>query len=164
MHLRDLPPPDRLAWPDVAPWHYINSAQLATILGVSLQSIWNWRVRATGPPFAPAQTFRGPKRWYCVADVKAWLMTRHGQPTTASDLITAWIDDLRGFRTPTTVENLESRIAMLDRIYNDRARGQPRRRAENRLGNRSAISPEFPAISNNYTEARTTTEAHPANR
>lgn len=151
MNLKNLPLPEALTWPDLPPWHWITSAQLAAILGVSLQSVWNWRVRKTGPPFAPAPTFRGPKRWYRIADVKAWLMARHGQPTTASDLIAAWIDDLRGFRTPTTVENLASRIALLDRIYNDRTHGQPRRRAGNSLGKRSAISADFLAISNNST-------------
>jgi hypothetical protein len=149
MRLRNLPSPDQLAWPALPPWHYISSAQLAAILGVSLQSIWNWRVRATGPPTAPAQMFRGPKRWYRVADVKAWLLTRNGQPTTANDLIAACIDGLGGFRSPTTGDNIGSRIALLDKIYSEKRRGQPRRRAGAlAVKDRPTAPKEFAAISN----------------
>lgn len=55
------------------PWRTISSRQLASLLGVSLQTLANWRVRGTGPQTAPLKKGRGNKVFYRRDAVLAWL-------------------------------------------------------------------------------------------
>ena len=62
------------------PWHVASSLELATALGVSLQTIANWRIRSVGPPALPKGHFRGNRSYYVVEEVLAWLSDRRGEP------------------------------------------------------------------------------------
>lgn len=55
------------------PWRPISSRELAQILGVSLQSLANWRVRETGPEPEPPKKGKGNKVYYRPDIVLAWL-------------------------------------------------------------------------------------------
>ena len=55
------------------PWQPITTMTLARRLGVSLQSLANWRVRNSGPPFSPAPRGIGNKMLYRPNEVAAWL-------------------------------------------------------------------------------------------
>lgn len=79
------------------PWRPIFSRQLSLLLGVSLQSLANWRVRGTGPDFRAAEKGQGNKMFYRPVDVVAWLSALNGEPLEAWQLCRDWLAE-RGVR------------------------------------------------------------------
>jgi len=69
---------ERLSHPPQPPWRPIPSRDLCKILGVSLQSLANWRVRGTGPTPEPFQKGGGNRTYYRPDEVLSWLAG--GQP------------------------------------------------------------------------------------
>lgn len=57
---------------DAPPWRLTRSRDLAKLLGVSLQSLANWRVRETGPTPALRPRRGGNKTYYRLDDAAAW--------------------------------------------------------------------------------------------
>lgn len=70
LNLFSILQPDRFGVP---PWRPISSRKLAAMLGVSLQSLANWRVRGTGPDAEPQKKGRGNRIFYRPDKVIAWL-------------------------------------------------------------------------------------------
>src|SRR5262245_52095803 len=64
-------------------WHVLSSRELAEVLGVTLQTLANWRVRGIGPPTEPSSHFRGHREHYRIDQVLAWLSERNGEPQPA---------------------------------------------------------------------------------
>ncbi|MDP1627648.1 MULTISPECIES: hypothetical protein [Pseudomonadota] len=65
------------------PWRPTPSRQLADILGVSLQSLANWRVRGTGPVPEPHKKGQGNRMMYRPDVVMSWLSDfagKHAEP------------------------------------------------------------------------------------
>lgn len=71
--------------PAFPPWAYVRSTELARLCGVSMQTVWNWRVRNQGPPSIQENSRR---HWYRLADVQSWLSKGKQSP---DDIILAWI-------------------------------------------------------------------------
>lgn len=71
--------------PDFPPWAYVRSTELAQLCGVSMQTVWNWRVRNQGPPSIQD---RSRRHWYRLADVQSWL--KKGDPAPDA-IILNWI-------------------------------------------------------------------------
>lgn len=62
-----------LAASTVVPWRPIPSRDLSRILGVSLQTLANWRVRGTGPQVEPYKRGQGNRTFYRPDKVMSWL-------------------------------------------------------------------------------------------
>lgn len=69
---------------DFPPWGYVSSPELAHLLGVSLQTIFNRRLRRQLPPSVQC---RSRRHYYQLADVLA-----QGNGSTAEQVIASWID------------------------------------------------------------------------
>lgn len=65
------------------PWHVVSSRELAEALGVTLQTLANWRIRDSGPPPAPHRWFGGNRTYYRIDQTLAWLSALHDHPTPA---------------------------------------------------------------------------------
>lgn len=55
------------------PWRPIPSRAVAPLLGVSLQTLANWRVRNCGPSYASHLKGKGNRAYYKPADILSWL-------------------------------------------------------------------------------------------
>ena len=62
------------------PWRPIPSRQLAKLLGVSIQTLANWRMRETGPSWEPLRRGQGNRIYYRPDKVMAWLSEIAGCP------------------------------------------------------------------------------------
>ena len=65
---------------DRPPWHAVSSLELAAALGVSLQTIANWRIRNVGPAPIVKGLFRGNRSYYTAETVLTWLSNLQGRP------------------------------------------------------------------------------------
>jgi hypothetical protein len=65
---------------DRPPWHVVSSLELAAALGISLQTVANWRIRNVGPAPMAKGLFRGNRSYYCVETVLEWLSSLQGRP------------------------------------------------------------------------------------
>lgn len=72
--------------PDFPPWAYVRSTELAQLCGVSMQTVWNWRVRNQGPPSVQD---RSRRHWYRLADVQSW---QQGGSISSDAIIMRWLD------------------------------------------------------------------------
>ena len=101
--------PPRVANPDYPPWAYLTSVELSRLCGVSMQTVWNWRVRGTGPVSVQD---RSRRHWYRLADVLSW---RGGYKDTPESIILAWVQA----RFPdilVSVGSLEAAIQHLEKV------------------------------------------------
>jgi hypothetical protein len=60
------------------PWHVMSSRELASALGVSLQTTANWRIRNLGPPTEPANCFKGNRTYYRLDKAECWAREKKG--------------------------------------------------------------------------------------
>ena len=95
-------------------WRPISSRQLAALLGVSLQSLANWRVRGYGPPYLPHITGTGNKIYYRPDEVLAWLSGGTVEPW---EFVRDWLAerDLQG--TPATQESTKWLAESTDAMF-----------------------------------------------
>lgn len=56
-----------------APWCSVTSRELSKILGVSLQTINNWKMREILPEPEPSHLHKGNVNRYMIAKIKSWL-------------------------------------------------------------------------------------------
>lgn len=73
------------------PWRPIPSRVLAKVLGVSLQSLANWRVRNTGPRPEPYRRGQGNRTMYRPDVVMSWLSMVAGQETEPWKFSQTWL-------------------------------------------------------------------------
>jgi hypothetical protein len=57
-------------------WSVVTSPELARALGVSLQTLANWRLRGILPPPEPRKRGGGNKNRYRISRIRAWLENR----------------------------------------------------------------------------------------
>ncbi len=57
-------------------WRPIPSRQMARILGITIQTLANWRFREQGPRFSHAAKGKGNKVLYRMSDVLEWLSAK----------------------------------------------------------------------------------------
>lgn len=69
----------------VPPWAWVTTPELARLCGVSQQSLYNWRLRRTGPPSFQDKSRRHFVR---VADALSWIERGARSP---DDIIAEWI-------------------------------------------------------------------------
>ena len=94
--------------PDFPPWAYVRSTELAQLCGVSMQTVWNWRVRNQGPPSVQD---RSRRHWYRLADVQSW---QQGGRDSPYEIIMQWLAErFPGFNPPP--ERLQAAIDRLER-------------------------------------------------
>lgn len=62
------------------PWRPITSRALAKVLGVSLQSLANWRVRECGPEAEPWKKGKGNRTFYRPDKVLSWIGDGQQEP------------------------------------------------------------------------------------
>lgn len=79
----------RLAGLNRPPWDVLSSAELADILGISIQVLANWRIRKRGPTPEPRKHFRGNKTYYRVFEIERWL--RGLEVTDAWRVVAEWL-------------------------------------------------------------------------
>ncbi|WP_448187727.1 hypothetical protein [Azospirillum sp. sgz301742] len=63
--------------PDVFPWRFLSTRQLAKWLNVSQNSLMTWRLRGNGPRFG--KDSRG-RCWYRACEVAAWMRRGEQSP------------------------------------------------------------------------------------
>lgn len=97
----------RAANPDYPPWAYLTSVELSRLCGVSMQTVWNWRVRGTGPVSVQD---RSRRHWYRLADILSW---RDGNKEAPESIILAWVQT-RFPHIPVTAKNLGAVIQHLE--------------------------------------------------
>jgi len=95
-------------------WRPISSRQLAALLGVSLQSLANWRVRGYGPPYLPHITGTGNKIYYRPDEVLAWLSGGTVEPW---EFVRDWLAERDLQVTPATQESTEWLAASTDAMF-----------------------------------------------
>ena len=71
--------------PDVPPWCWLDNRTVQVWLGVSYQSLTNWRTRGTGPEWFEESSGRV---WYQKATIEAWI-----EPPTAPVRITSYLQE-----------------------------------------------------------------------
>jgi transposase len=59
-----------------APWYTVTSRELSKILGVSLQTINNWKMRDILPSPEPYENYKGNVNRYKISKIKMWLEGR----------------------------------------------------------------------------------------
>lgn len=74
------------------PWRLVSSRELAKTLGVSLQTLANWRVRGTGPQPQPLRRGTGNRIFYKRSDVLAWLSSQLGKPRPVWHFFAEWLN------------------------------------------------------------------------
>ncbi len=93
------------------PWRPMPSREVARLVGASLQSLANWRIRGTGPEPEPAGTGRGNRTYYRPDKLLAWLAG--GEWWVHSGV---WLDE-RGLGVEVETEaTVMERIALLERM------------------------------------------------
>lgn len=93
------------------PWRPIPSRDVAKILGVSLQSLANWRVRGTGPPPEPMQKGLGNRIYYRPDKIMAWLTGEPWWQFTAK-----WLGEQGLGVNEVSEATVLDRIEVLDRL------------------------------------------------
>lgn len=73
------------------PWRPIPSRLVAELLGVSLQSLANWRVRGTGPEPEPYKRGQGNRTMYRPDVVMAWLSGWSSEPKQPWEYSRQWL-------------------------------------------------------------------------
>lgn len=91
---------------DLTPWDVLSSRELASLLGVSIQVLANWRIRDTGPAPAPAQCFRGNRTYYPVYEIEAW--RRGVEPW---EMVRDWLRERYIFPKPLETEEQTWKVA-----------------------------------------------------
>jgi hypothetical protein len=69
---------------DRPPWQALSSIELARLLGVHLNSVWNWTMRGTGPEPGDTHVRAANRRFFLPALVLEWLSAKEG------NLVPAW--------------------------------------------------------------------------
>jgi hypothetical protein len=92
-----------------APWREVPSKSVAQILGVSTQTLANWRMRRVGPPAARPIAREGRACTYRLSEVGAWLTAQSPRPLDASEVCLMWLG-ARG----TTTGSLEAVIQAVE--------------------------------------------------
>lgn len=91
---------------DLTPWDVLSSRELASLLGVSIQVLANWRIRDTGPAPAPAECYRGNRTYYPIYEIEAW---RHGfEPW---EVVRDWLRERYIFPNPLETEERTWKVA-----------------------------------------------------
>lgn len=70
---------------DLPPWSVISSRELASVLGVHLQTINNWNIRDILPKPVKHCRLRGNKNYYRISSIKAWLTGEN-----EADIVWGW--------------------------------------------------------------------------
>lgn len=78
---------------DTPPWRPMPSRKIAALLGVSLQTLANWRVRSSGPEPAPRPRGKGNRTFYVPAGVASWLAGIAGEPLEAWKVTMGWLKE-----------------------------------------------------------------------
>lgn len=93
------------------PWQAMPSRDVARLLGVSLQSLANWRVRDTGPPVEPRRKGQGNRTYYRPDKLLAWLVDGQLEPWQVCEV---WLRE-RGIEiVGSTREGVEWMIEQLE--------------------------------------------------
>ncbi len=98
------------------PWWPMRSRELSKVLGVSLQTLANWRSRGTGPSPAPYMRGQGNRTMYRPDMVMAWLHGLLGKQVEPWELVIQWFfdQDILDIKTHTR-EHVEGVIEFYDR-------------------------------------------------
>lgn len=82
---------------DRPPWQALSSVELARLLQVHLNSVWNWTMRGTGPEPEPGDTHvrASNRRFFLPCLVLAWLASREGRPVPAWAWSRRWLAERR---------------------------------------------------------------------
>jgi hypothetical protein len=94
----------------IAPWRSISPKVAAGILGVTTQTLANWRFRSL-PSAARTGASYGRRGYYRLADLAEWIAQKHGVRSSAEALSRKWLE-ARG----TVVGDTMKVIERLDRL------------------------------------------------
>ncbi len=81
-------------------WATVTSRELSQILGVSLQTINNWKMREFLPEPEPFDLYKGNKNRYRISKIRAWL-----EGVSEDKIEIAWVREFMDYTPP--IEKLE---------------------------------------------------------
>jgi hypothetical protein len=93
------------------PWRPVPSRELARLLGVSLQTLANWRVRDKGPGSEPRVRGKGNRIFYRPDEVASWLLHRKVAPW---EICRDWLKERGLMVDEATVESTDFLIRAAD--------------------------------------------------
>jgi hypothetical protein len=82
---------------DRPPWRAVSSVELAGLLGIHLNTVWNWTMRGTGPEPEPegVHVRASNRRFFNLAVALAWLADRDGAPVEPWRWCRRWLAERR---------------------------------------------------------------------
>ena len=96
-----------------APWSFVSSRELSFVLGVSLNTISNYKMRGILPSPEPHPRFRGNRNWYKISTIKAWLTGR-----TEEEILRDFLDRrMEGYIGSTDLQSRMDFITKYHKIF-----------------------------------------------
>jgi hypothetical protein len=98
---------------DKPPWHGASSAELAQLLGVHLNTVWNWTMRGTGPEPEPGDVHvrASNRRFFMPSLVLAWLSGEEPAWTWSG----RWLVDHHMLASDPTPDRVRAAVEAIDR-------------------------------------------------
>lgn len=93
------------------PYHVISGPELAKLLGVSGQTLANWRMRGVGPRPEPAADWKANRNHYKIVEVLAYF-----DSSTHTDIYCNWIRAKFSWMGTDTVEDCQEAFRELIRL------------------------------------------------
>lgn len=100
-----------LGYKDLAPYHVISGPELSRILGVSDQTLANWRMRGVGPQPEPREDWKAHRNYYKIAKVLAYF-----DSCSPNDIYCDWVRNKFAWMKTDTVSDCEESIRELIRM------------------------------------------------
>ena len=102
---------EEMGYKPAVPYHVISGPELAKALGVSGQTLANWRMRGVGPKPEPSEDWKANRNHYKIAEVLAYFNS-----STHTDIYCDWIRDKFDWMGTDTVEDCQEAIRELIRL------------------------------------------------
>ena len=98
---------------DRPPWHCASSAELAQLLGVHLNTVWNWTMRGAGPNPEPGDVHvrASNRRFFMPCVVLEWLSKQEPAWTWSA----RWLTDHRLLGPDPTPEGVRTAVEAIER-------------------------------------------------
>jgi hypothetical protein len=103
---------------DRPPWHSWSSQELAQVLSVPLNWVWNHTMRQTGPEPDPAglQIRCSTRRFFNCSVVLSWLSQREGEPIEPWIWCRDWLASRYLLRPDATASEVLSAVSSVERV------------------------------------------------
>lgn len=102
---------EEMGYKPAIPYHVISGPELAKLLGISGQTLANWRMRGVGPRPEPSEDWKANRNYYKIVEVLAYF-----DSSTHTDIYCDWIRAKFSWMGTVTVGDCEEAIRELIRL------------------------------------------------